>query len=160
MAEWGGVPPEAVDLWMGTLSKAFAAVGGFVAGSRELIEWLRYTCPGFVISAGMPPQVAAAALTAVELAESEPWRVARLHENARQLRTRLRIDTEPVPIVPIITGTPESAYTLARRLRAEGILAAPMVPPAVPEGAARIRLFLTAMHTTEQLAAVASAVSG
>jgi len=160
VAERCGVPPEAVDLWMGTLSKAFAAVGGFVAGSNELIEWLRFTCPGFVFSAGMPPQVAAAALTAVELAEAEPWRVARLRENAQQLRTRLQMDSDPVPIIPIITGSTDSAVAMSQRLRGQGVLAAPMIPPAVPEGAARIRLFITAMHSAEHLGTVAEVLRG
>jgi 7-keto-8-aminopelargonate synthetase-like enzyme len=129
-------------------------------GRRELIEWLRFTCPGFVFSAGMPPQVAAAALTAVELAEGEPWRVARLRVNAQQLRTRLQMDADPVPIIPIITGSTESAVAMSQRLRAQGILAAPMIPPAVAEGTARVRLFITASHTPEQMAAVERALRG
>lgn len=167
IAEYQGVAPEAVDLWMGTLSKALGSVGGFVAGAHDLIEWLRYTSPGFVFSAGMPPHSAAAALTAVQLLEAEPWRVATLRRNAVQLRDALvgagvvparGADTpgDDTPIIPIVTGTGESAVALSHQLRERGVLAAPMLPPSVPEGSARVRLFVTAMHTPAELGRVAA----
>jgi 8-amino-7-oxononanoate synthase len=170
IAEHQGVAPEAVDLWMGTLSKALGSVGGFVAGAHDLIEWLRYTSPGFVFSAGMPPHSAAAALTAVQLLDAEPWRVTALRRNAVQLRDALAhagvlpargADTpgDDTPIIPIVTGTGESAVALSHALRARGVLAAPMLPPSVPEGSARVRLFVTAMHTPAELGRVAEVLA-
>jgi 7-keto-8-aminopelargonate synthetase-like enzyme len=153
---------------MGTLSKAFASAGGFIAAPRVLIEYLRYSCPGFVFSAGMPPASAAAALAAIELLEAEPERVTTLRARSMQFRQRcaeagivvgesmdesgmrLALDT---PIIPIITGSPERTVALAAQLESRGVLAAPMLPPAVPEGAARVRFFVTASHTEAQIEA-------
>ena len=72
-----------VDIWMGTLSKSFGSCGGYIAGCRELVEYLKYTAPGFVYSVGMPPSNAAAALASLRLLEAEPERVARLQANSR-----------------------------------------------------------------------------
>lgn len=166
IAEHQGVPADHVDLWVGTLSKALASVGGFVAGARDVIEWLRYTSPGFVFSAGMPPHSAAAALRAVELLAAEPWRVAALRRNAALLRSELAqagvlpMPGGDTPIIPLVTGTGESAIALSHQLRAHGILAAPMLPPAVPEGAARVRLFVTALHTREELGGAVELLAG
>jgi len=164
IAEAQGVDPASVDVWMGTLSKAFASAGGFIAAPRVLIEYLRYSCPGFVFSAGMPPASAAAALAAIELLEAEPERVTTLRARSMQFRQRCAeagigvgesgvgsaIDT---PIIPIITGSPERTVALAAQLESRGVLAAPMLPPAVPEGAARVRFFVTASHTEAQIEA-------
>jgi 8-amino-7-oxononanoate synthase len=80
IGEHFGINPADVELWMGTLSKSFASCGGYIAGSRALIEYLKYSAPGFVYSVGMPPPNVAAALAAIRLLRQEPQRVTRLHE--------------------------------------------------------------------------------
>ncbi|HHK41804.1 MAG TPA: aminotransferase class I/II-fold pyridoxal phosphate-dependent enzyme, partial [Planctomycetaceae bacterium] len=149
--------PRDVDIWMGTLSKSFGSCGGYIAVSRELIEYLKYTAPGFVYSVGMPPSAAAAALAALRLLQEEPERVARLQENARQflqwareagLNTGLSRDT---PVIPVITGSSVKALQLSRQLFEQGINVQPILYPAVEEEAARLRFFLTATHTPEQI---------
>src|SRR5258708_35926854 len=107
LAEEQGIDPTEVDIWMGTLSKTFAASGGYIAGSRPLIELLKYTTSGFVFSVGLSPPIAAAATTAIELMPKETWRLAELRENgraflnaaqARQLDTRLSIRAAVISI--------------------------------------------------------------
>ncbi len=92
LAEHCGVPGDKVDIWMGTLSKAYASCGGYIAGNRELIDTLRYSAPGFVFSVGLPPSMTAAALAALRVVKREPYRVARLHANGafflREARVR------------------------------------------------------------------------
>ena len=83
IGEHFGVDPRDVDVWMGTLSKAFGSCGGYIAGSRALVEYLKYTAPGFVFANGITPANAAAALASVRLLDAEPERVTRLHERAR-----------------------------------------------------------------------------
>ncbi len=82
IAEHFDINPADVDIWMGTLSKSYGSCGGYIAGTKALVEYLKYTCPGFVYSVGMPPSNAAAALASLRLLEDEPQRVARLHRNA------------------------------------------------------------------------------
>jgi len=110
LAEHAGVSSRAVDLWMGTLSKSLASVGGYIGARREIVEYLKYTAPGFVFSVGMAPANAAAALEALRILRREPERVRHLRENAqrflalaqaRGLNTGASAGT---PIVPIITG--------------------------------------------------------
>ena len=161
IAEASGVDPLAVDIWMGTLSKALASCGGFIAGSAALVQYLRATCPAFVFSVGMPPATAAAALEAVRLLRAEPERVRRLWARAASFRTAaaaaglpVRTDdaTRHIPIVPLVTGSSSRALALAAALERDGVLAAPMIPPSVPERGALVRFFLSAAHTEEQIA--------
>ncbi|WP_031224537.1 type I polyketide synthase [Streptomyces roseochromogenus] len=146
-----------VDLWMGTLSKALAGCGGYVAANRAVVDYLRYTAPGFVYSAGMTPADAAASLTALRLLRAEPERPARLGENAAlfvRLARRAGVDTgssEGTPIVPCVVGDSEKTLRLARALFEEGISVNPILHPAVPEELARLRFFLTCEHTPEQI---------
>ena len=83
IGEHFGVDPADVDLWMGTLSKSFGSCGGYIAGSKALVEYLKYTAPGFVYSVGISPPNAAAALASLRLLEEEPERVAKLADNSR-----------------------------------------------------------------------------
>ncbi|MFB6931342.1 aminotransferase class I/II-fold pyridoxal phosphate-dependent enzyme [Streptomyces chartreusis] len=158
MAEFSGVAPDDVDVWMGTLSKSLASCGGYVAGRRELIKHFRYTLPGFVFSAGLPPASTAAALTALRLIREEPERVTRLHDNAKlflRLATEAGVDvgtSEGTPIVPAITGDSMKALRLADRLYAQGISANPILHPAVEERLTRLRFFITSEHTEAQIA--------
>ncbi|WP_406415522.1 aminotransferase class I/II-fold pyridoxal phosphate-dependent enzyme [Streptomyces sp. NBC_00842] len=159
MAQHSGVTPEDVDVWMGTLSKSLASCGGYVAGRHELIQHFRYTLPGFVFSAGLPPASTAAALAALRLIREEPERVTRLHDNSAlflRLASEARVEVGTsggTPIVPCITGDSMKALHLADRLYNRGISANPILHPAVEERLARLRFFITSEHTEEQITA-------
>jgi 8-amino-7-oxononanoate synthase/acyl carrier protein len=157
VAEHFDVDPRSVDIWMSTLSKAFGSCGGYIAGCKELIEYLRYTAPGFVFSVGMPPPAAAAAMASLRILEEEPQRVAKLQTNshrflevarARGLNTGLAGGTA---VVPVITGNSLLALRLSRRLYDRGINVQPILYPAVEEAAARLRFFITSCHSEAQI---------
>ena len=165
IGEHFAVEPEAVDLWMGTLSKSLASVGGYVAGNRRLIQYLKYTVPGFVFSAGMPPVNAAAALTALRLIEQEPWRIAKLMDNTRLFLAEARaagLDTglsRDTAVVPVIVRNSARCLRLAAALFEEGINVFPMIYPAVAEDQARLRFFISVEHTAEHLREAVGAVA-
>ncbi len=153
VAEQCGVDPGLVDIWMGTLSKTLSSCGGYVAGRRRLVDWLRHTAPGFVYSVGLAPPLAASALEALRLLQAEPWRVARLQANAAlflRLARQAGFDTGSsagLGIVPIILGSSLRAAQLAAAAFEGGVNVQPILFPVVPEGAARLRFFLSAEHT-------------
>jgi 8-amino-7-oxononanoate synthase/acyl carrier protein len=157
IAEHFDLNPADVDIWMGTLSKSYGSCGGYIAGSKALIEYLKYTCPGFVYSVGMPPSNAAAALASLRLLEDEPQRVARLHRNARVFLTLARESglntgmSKDSPVIPVILGNSLHALRLSQALFARGINVQPILYPAVEESAARLRFFITARHTEQQI---------
>jgi 8-amino-7-oxononanoate synthase len=154
--EHWGVRPGDVDILMGTLSKALASCGGYVAGEARLIEYLRYTTPGFVYSVGLPPAAAGAAVAALGRLRAEPERVARLRANTELFRRRaaeagLEVGSGPAPVVPFLTGTSTSALLLADRMHRRGVNVQPIVYPAVPDAAARLRFFLNTSHTAAHI---------
>jgi 8-amino-7-oxononanoate synthase len=157
IGEYFGVDPQDVDLWMGTLSKSFGSCGGYIAGCRAVVEYLKYTAPGFVYSVGISPANAAAALAAIRLLKDEPQRVARLHERARLFLTLARSRglniglSKDSPIVPVILGDSVHCLRLSRAMFDRGINVQPILYPAVEERAARLRFFITASHTEEQI---------
>lgn len=165
LAEHASVSPRAVDLWMGTLSKSLASVGGYIGARREIIEYLKYTAPGFVFSVGMAPANAAAALEALRVLRGEPWRVRQLHSNAElflELARAQRLNTGSsggTPIIPVITGDSLLAVRLSQQLLERGINVQPMVAPAVSESAARLRFFVSATHTEDQIRQTVQAVA-
>ncbi len=146
-----------VDLWMGTLSKSFASCGGYIAGCQELIEYLKYTAPGFVYSVGISPPNTASALASIRLLKAEPQRVTGLHQTAKLFLELARAeglntgDSKDTPIVPIIVGKSLPCVRLSQALVNRGINVMPMVYPAAPENAARLRFFLNCTHTEEQI---------
>jgi 8-amino-7-oxononanoate synthase len=157
IGEHFGVDPHDVGLWMGTLSKSFGSCGGYIAGDRAMVEYLKYTAPGFVYSVGVSPANAAAALAAIRLLTDEPGRIAALHERARLflalarergLNTGLSHDS---PIVPVILGDSLHCLRLSQAMFDRGINVQPILYPAVEERAARLRFFITAGHTEEQI---------
>jgi 8-amino-7-oxononanoate synthase len=156
-AEHFGIDPTDVDIWMGTLSKSLVSCGGYIAGRAELIDYLKLAAPGFVFSVGMAPSAAAAALRAVELLRQEPDRVGRLNDRAALFLKLAREGGLDVggsigaAIVPIITGSSIRAGRLAQAMFERGVNVQPILYPAVPERAARLRFFLTADHTEEQI---------
>jgi len=156
-ADRAGIDPAEVDIWMGTLSKSLVSCGGYIAGRQPLIDYLKRMAPGFVFSVGMTPTNAAAALAAVEILEREPERVSLLNDRAALF---LRLAREGgldvgasvgAAIVPIITGSSIGAGRLSQALFRRGINVQPILYPAVPERAARLRFFLTAQHTEQQV---------
>ncbi|MFM7077590.1 MAG: aminotransferase class I/II-fold pyridoxal phosphate-dependent enzyme, partial [Planctomycetaceae bacterium] len=157
IGEHFGVAPGDVDLWMGTLSKALGSCGGYIAGSRVLVRWLKYTVPGFVYSVGLPPAAAGAALGALRILERQPDRVTRLHANARlflQLAREAGLDTGSAggtAIIPVILGNSLNSLRLSRALFGRGINVQPILYPAVEERAARLRFFITSRHTPDQI---------
>ncbi|MGD9615558.1 MAG: aminotransferase class I/II-fold pyridoxal phosphate-dependent enzyme [Alphaproteobacteria bacterium] len=163
-ADRAGIDPCEIDIWMGTLSKTLVSCGGYIAGRKELIKYLKRTAPGFVFSVGMAPPAAAAALAAIEILEREPERVRRLNERARLFLDLARAGGLDVggsvgaAIVPVITGSSITAGKLAEALFARGINVQPILYPAVPERAARLRFFLTAAHSEEQVREAAAIV--
>lgn len=155
------VEPTDVDLWMGTLSKSFGSCGGYIAGCAEVVEYLKYTSPGFVYSVGLPPSNAAAAIASLEVLQAEPQRVARLQANSslflnecrsRGLNTGMSNHT---PVVPVITGDSRIALMLSHAMFERGVNVQPILYPAVEESAARLRFFITSCHTDEQLVSTA-----
>ncbi|WP_202508445.1 type I polyketide synthase [Streptomyces sp. SID1046] len=165
IGEYYGIDRSAVDLWSGTLSKALASCGGYVAGSRPVVEYLRYTVPGFVYSAGMTPADTAASLTALRMLRAEPQRVARLSENAAlfvHLAREAGIntgDSHDTPVVPCIVGDSLKTLRLAEALFRQGISVNPILHPAVPEELARLRFFLTYDHTPGQIRRAVAALT-
>ncbi len=151
-----GIPATEVDIWTGSLGKAIPASGGFVAVSQELSVYLQHAAAPFIFSAALCPMAVAAAREAIRIVESEPERVACLKCNADFLRQGLRemgYDTglSETAIVPVLFGDEPTAATFAGKLREMGILASPIMFPAVPLGTARLRLCATAAHTRETL---------
>jgi len=165
ICEHFGVDPREVDLLMGTLSKSFGSCGGYIAGCSELVEYLKYTAPGFVYSVGLSPPNAAAALASLHLLKEEPDRVARVQANSRlffQLAKERGLNTglgNDTPVVPVIIGNSLHSLKLSRRLFERGINVQPILYPAVEEKAARLRFFITAVHTDEQIRDTVAAVA-
>jgi 8-amino-7-oxononanoate synthase len=157
IGEHFGVQRDDVELWAGTVSKALAGCGGYVAGTRAVIQYLKYTTPGFIFSVGMPPAMAAAAVTAIRLMRSQPSHLRRLRENAAlflKLAKEAGIDTGDsagTPVIPCIVGSSAKALQLSDALMRRGINANPILYPAVPEDKARVRFFVTRCHSEEQI---------
>jgi 8-amino-7-oxononanoate synthase/acyl carrier protein len=165
IGEHFGVNPHDVDLWMGTLSKTFGSCGGYIAGCQEVVEYLKYTAPGFVYSVGIPPASAAAALASLEVLKQQPDRVERVQANSRLFLSLCKergLDTglsDKSPVVPVITGNSMHALLLSRALFERGINVQPILYPAVEEEKARLRFFITSAHTEDQLRRTADAVA-
>jgi glycine C-acetyltransferase len=150
-----------VDVQVGTLSKAIGALGGYVCGSRDLIDYLYHRARPFLFSTSHPPSVAATCIAAFEVLEEEPERIEQLWDNTRfwkkqlgQLGFDISGRTTPAsetPITPIIIGDGKLTMDFSRQLFQEGVLATGITYPTVPEGKARIRTIMTATHTRAQL---------
>jgi 8-amino-7-oxononanoate synthase len=157
LAEYAGIDPREVDIWMGTLSKSLASCGGYIAGSHELVEYLKYTSPGFVYSVGIPPSNAAAALAALRKLIAEPQRVTTLRARAAYFLTRCRDegfdtgDSDGTPVIPIIVGDSLRAARLSALMLTRGVNVQPMVAPAVPNERARLRFFVASTHSEDDL---------
>ena len=145
-----------VDIQVGTLSKAIGVLGGYVCGSRDLIDFLYARARPFLFSTSHPPSVAASCIAAFDILESEPDRIERLWGNTRYFKAQLKaagFDTgeSETPITPVMVGEAKRAHEFSRTLFENGMLATGIGYPTVPEGKARIRTIVTATHTREML---------
>jgi glycine C-acetyltransferase len=150
-----------VDVQVGTLSKAIGALGGYVCGSRDLIDYLYHRARPFLFSTSHPPSVAASCMAAFDILEEEPERIERLWSNTRYFQGELKrvgfniggvtTPATETPITPILVGEGRKAMEFSRALFEEGVMATGIAFPTVPEGKARIRAILTSEHTKEQL---------
>jgi len=145
-----------VAIQVGTLSKAVGVLGGYVCGSRDLIDYLYHRARPFLFSTSHPPSVAAACLAAFDILEKEPERIEKLWSNTRRFQSSLRdagfsTGASETPITPIMVGDAAKAFEFSRVLFEEGVLATGIGYPTVPQGKARIRAIVTAAHTEGQL---------
>ena len=148
---------DVVDIKMGTLSKTIPSVGGYVAGKKDMIEYLRHASRAYIFSAALPPAQAAAAMESFKVILDEPWRLEKLQANTDQFIGGLKAagyDTmlTETAIVPILCGEDERAYELTAAAQAKDLFVLPVVSPAVGTGLARLRATVTAAHNTEDIA--------
>ncbi len=155
--EYFGLQPGDIDIKMGTLSKGLGTCGGYLAGSRAMIEYLRYNLPGFVFSVGISPPLAAATLKAVQLMQEDPSIMTNMENNIntfvteahkRGFNTCLAGHTA---IIPIMVGKDEDAFLLSNMLRHKGVFVPPAVYPAVPRGKARLRFCVITNHHKDEI---------
>jgi 8-amino-7-oxononanoate synthase len=151
-----GVNSDDIAILMGTFTKAFGGVGGFVAGDRDLIDYLRISARTYIFSAPIAPAIAAGLIKAIDIVSREPWRREKALENAEFFRQEVQavgFDTlgSETHIVPVLVGTEENAMRTTELLRARNIVAPNARFPAVPVGQARIRFVMTSEHTTDQI---------
>lgn len=157
ISEYYNLDRKQIDLWMGTLSKSFASCGGYIAGSAALVEYLKYTAPGFVFSVGMSPPNAAATLASLRVLKAEPERATTLQARAKlflDLAKKQGLDTgmsEDSPVIPIIVGDSLKSIKLSQNLFKRGINVPFMIYPSVPQNGARLRFFITCNHTEAQI---------
>jgi len=145
-----------VHIQVGTLSKAIGVLGGYVCGSRDLIEFLYHRARPFLFSTSHPPAVAAACLAAFDVLEQEPERIQNLWDNTKYFKHGLALagfntGMSETPITPVIVGEAKVAHQLSAALFEEGVLATGIGFPTVPEGKARVRTIVTATHTRQEL---------
>lgn len=142
---------DVVDIKMGTLSKTIPSVGGYVAGRKEMVQYLRHASRAYIFSAAIPPAQAAAANEAFKVILDEPWRIEKLRANADQFISGLKkagFDTlySTTAIVPVLCKTDERAFALTRECQHHDLFVLPVVSPAVPEGLSRLRATVLASH--------------
>lgn len=147
---------DGVDLIMSTFSKSFASLGGFIAGSDEIIHYIKHFARSFIFSASIPPANAAAALAALDIMEQEPERVERVGQIGVRMRTAFKemgfnVGESVTPIVPIIIGDDQRTFGFWKVLFDNGVFVNPIVSPAVPPGMQLLRTSYMATHTDEQM---------
>jgi glycine C-acetyltransferase len=147
----------AIDIKMGTLSKTIPAVGGYVAGKKDLIDFLRHAGRAYIFSAALPPAVAGAANEAFKVILDEPWRIEKLNQNTAQFLGGLKgagFDTlfTATAIVPVVCGDDETAFMMTKYCQERDVFVLPVVSPAVPPGLSRLRATITAAHDSNEIA--------
>ncbi len=157
-----GDPDLRVDLVMGTFSKSLASLGGFIAGDEDVIHFIRHQARSLIFSASISPPNAAAALAALDIIETEPWRIRRLNEIARRMKSTfdaLGYNTmgSETPIVPILVGSDIETFAFHKELFERGVFTNPVVSPATPPGRGLIRTSYMATHEDADLDFIAEA---
>ena len=147
---------ENVDLTMGTFSKSFASLGGFIVGNADIIDYVKHMARSFIFSASLPAPNVMAAMAALDIMENEPEHVEHLWENARYMMKSYRelgfnIGNTQTPIIPLIVGDDMKCFTLWKEVFEGGVYTNPVIAPAVPQGMALLRTSYMATHTREQL---------
>lgn len=160
LAEHQGVDPSRIDLIIGTMSKTLASCGGYVCAKKPVIDWFRYTLPGFVYSVGLSPVILAAARTALRLMQEETWRIAKLAQNAELFRTvahEAGFSTGPAigrGVVPILFQNDVETMWASQHLLEQGYYVPPVVRIGVPKDGPRLRFFFSANHTEAEIRGV------
>ncbi|MBG0803707.1 aminotransferase class I/II-fold pyridoxal phosphate-dependent enzyme [Methylocystis sp. H4A] len=160
LAEHQGVDPARIDLIVGTMSKTLASCGGYVCGKKQVIDWFRYTLPGFVYSVGLSPVILAAARTALRLMQEETWRIAKLADNAEVFRTvahEAGFSTGPAigrGVVPILFSSDVETMWASQHLLENGYYVPPVVRIGVPKDGPRLRFFFSANHSEAEIRGV------
>ncbi len=160
LAEHQGVDPARIDLIVGTMSKTLASCGGYVCGKAQVIDWFRYTLPGFVYSVGLSPVILAAARTALRLMQEETWRIAKLASNAELFRTAAHeagFSTGPAigrGVVPILFSSDVETMWASQHLLENGYYVPPVVRIGVPKDGPRLRFFFSANHNEAEIRGV------
>lgn len=154
--EWHFDMPGSADLVMGTFSKSFASIGGFVAGTAEVIHYIKHKARPFIFSAAMPPAAAATVLECLKIVEEEPEHLENLWKNATFMRKELNglgynTLNSQTPIIPLLIGDDFMAFAFTQKLYEMGVFATPVVKPAVPDGCALIRTSYMASHQMDDL---------
>jgi glycine C-acetyltransferase len=150
------LPPDTIDIKMGTLSKTIPSAGGYVAGNEQLITFLKHEARAFIYSAAIPPASAGAALAALDVIEEEPWRVEKIQTNFHHFTKKLKsagfdlLKTETA-IVPVVCGSLEDTAKVARHCQYNGIFVQTISAPVVPAGTSRLRACVSAAHDLEDL---------
>lgn len=157
ICEYHGIDTREVDILMGGLSKAFGSCGGFIAGSKALINYLKYTTPGFIYTTGMTPANAAAALASIRLLRKEPQRLSTLYDNVSHFINLLEKEgfkiglSKDTPVVPVHIGDETVCLQMYAGLNEAGINVQPILYPGVPPNSARLRFFVSTQHKKSQL---------
>lgn len=151
-----GIPPEEVDIFVGSFSKGVPANGGFIAGAKELVILIQHASTPYIFSAAQSPATAASIIATIHVMETEPERFEQLWDNTNYFKSRLKdlgynTGVSNSPIVPVILGSDANALHFSRQLFDHGVLATPVIFPAVPQNEARLRLCITAAHTRQFL---------
>jgi 8-amino-7-oxononanoate synthase len=154
--EYFGLGHKEVDIIVGTCSKSFASVGGFVVGDEDIIHYIQHVSRSMIFSAALPPSSVASISKAIDIIEEEPQRIKKLWDNSAYLMKRfkamgLNTGETKTPIIPVIIGDNEKTFTLWRMLYDNGLFTNPVVSPAVPPKRSLLRVVVTATHTKEQL---------
>ncbi len=155
--EYFNLKEDDVDIYMGTLSKALGACGGYLAGRKSLIEYLRYSLPGFVFSVGISPVLAAVALAGIRELKKDTTRVQRLHHNIELFGRRARALgfhtclSHDTAIIPILVGDDALSMKICKKLLDKGVFVVPAIYPAVPRGQSRLRFCVTSDHKDDQI---------
>ena len=155
--EYFGLAPDDIDIKMGTLSKGLGTCGGYLAGSKALITYLRYNLPGFVFSVGISPPLAGATLASIRLLRKNPKIMKDMKRNidcfvAEAKKRNLDICLAGhSAIIPVLVGQDEHAFFLSNKMRENGVFVPPAVYPAVPKNKARLRFCVISEHKPEQI---------